>query len=277
MSSAGRSLRPKVYVSIFQIQLAQQLQYRASAAAGAMTSVFCAIIEITVYTLFFTHSTYGGSVGMTLPQVVTYCWLAQFAFLLQPMQVEPELLRKIKNGDMGVELCRPLGLYGHWFAKSAGSTLARTVLRGGFVLLAGALIPGSYRMGAPDSAAGLLMTLLALGCAFLLCTSYGMLMAAVRMNIPWGDGPVYMLMLIPGVLSGTYLPLQLWPDSMQTFLMLQPFAGYADLPLRLYVGTLSPLGGIGAVGLQLGWTALFVLLGRALMAKRLREVVIQDG
>lgn len=268
--------RSKVYFSIFRIQLAQQLQYRSSMIAGAMTSIFWALIECVVYTLFFTYSAYGNTSGMTQPQVVTYCWLAQFQMCVMNSH-EPEHLQKIKNGDIGVELCRPLKLYYHWFAKQAGSRLSQAAIRGVCVLAAGLLIPGRYGMGVPDSLPGFLMALLSMLCAFLLCNAYDMVMTAVRMNIPWGDGPIYMLTLLSQILSGAYLPLQLWPDFMQKFLMLQPFAGYADMPLRLYVGTLSPLGGVSAICLQLGWTVLFIFLGQKLMAKRLREIIIQGG
>ena len=119
--------------------------------------------------------------------------------------------------------------------------------------------------------------LISLAGAFLLCTSYGMLVCAVRLNITWGEGPTYIILLLGGVLSGGYLPLQLWPDFMQRFLLVQPFAGYLDLPLRLYLGTLSPRDGVWAVSLQLMWTVVFMAAGKLLMQRRLKNIVIQGG
>ena len=86
-----------------------------------------------------------------------------------------------------------------------------------------------------------------------------------------------MLLLASGVLSGGYLPLQLWPDAMQKVLLYQPFAGYLDIPVRLYVGSMAAEQGITAVLMQLGWTAAFVLAGNALMGRKLKTMIIQGG
>jgi ABC-2 type transport system permease protein len=113
--------------------------------------------------------------------------------------------------------------------------------------------------------------------AFLLCTAYGMLVTAVRLNITWGEGPTYMMLLISGVLSGAYLPLQLWPDVLQKLLLYQPFAGYLDIPVRLYVGTMTPGQGILAILLQLAWIIIFVTAGRVLMRRKLTTLIVQGG
>jgi ABC-2 type transport system permease protein len=113
--------------------------------------------------------------------------------------------------------------------------------------------------------------------AFLLCTAYGMLICAVRLNITWGEGPTYILMLIGGVLSGGYLPLQLWPKFMQSFLLIQPFAGYLDIPLRLYIGTLPPKDALFAISLQIIWITIFIVMGKLLLSKRLKNIIVQGG
>jgi ABC-2 type transport system permease protein len=79
------------------------------------------------------------------------------------------------------------------------------------------------------------------------------------------------------VLSGAYLPLQMWPDVLQGFLFFQPFAGNLDLPLRLYVGSLSAGGGAVIIGTQLAWTAVFIAAGRVIMRRKLRNIIVQGG
>lgn len=113
--------------------------------------------------------------------------------------------------------------------------------------------------------------------AFLLCTAYTMFICTVRLNITLGEGPAYILMLIGSILSGAYLPLQLWPDVMQKFLLYQPFAGYLDIPLRLYIGTMSTDSGLFAISLQLCWTVVFIAAGKVLMSFRLKNLIVQGG
>jgi ABC-2 type transport system permease protein len=193
------------------------------------------------------------------------------------MSIDSEILSKITSGDVGIEMCRPLDLYFHWFSKTAATRLTPLFWRGSIVLLAGALMPLSYRLSLPVSFSGLVLALISAISALLLCTAYAMLTCAVRLNITWGEGPTYIMMLIGGVLSGGYLPLQLWPEFMQRFLLLQPFAGYLDIPLRFYIGTMQPSDALWAIGIQLMWIAIFIAAGRLLMSRRLKNIIVQGG
>jgi ABC-2 type transport system permease protein len=270
----------KACFSLFKIKIAEGFQYRLAGLAGASTSIFWVLIEITVYTIFYKYAnnrSAGLASGITLKQVISYSWLTQLLFLMQPMSIDSELLGKITNGDIGIEMCRPLDLYSHWFAKTAASRLTPIFWRGSITIIFGLLMPAAYRLSPPATFTGFLCMLLSIISAFLLCTSYAMLACVVRMNIPWGDGPTYIMMLIGGVLSGGYLPLQLWPKFLQSFLLLQPFAGYLDIPLRFYIGTLHMSDTLWAIGVQLIWVTVFIFAGRVLMTKRLKNIIVQGG
>lgn len=282
MITKKNRLKPtvKACVSLFRINTAAGFQYRIAGLAGASTSIFWVLIEITVYIIFYTYasSKESGVIGaLTLKQVISYAWLTQVLFLMQPMSIDSEILNKITTGDVGIEMCRPLDLYFHWFSKTAASRLTPLIWRGSIVLIFGMLMPASYKLSMPASFLGFLCMLISILSALLLCTSYAMLTCAVRLNITWGDGPTYIMMLIGGVLSGTYLPLQLWPRFMQGFLLVQPFAGYLDIPLRFYIGTMLPKDALFAILIQLIWVTIFIIAGRILMTNRLKTIIVQGG
>ena len=113
--------------------------------------------------------------------------------------------------------------------------------------------------------------------AFLFSTAYSMFVTAIRVGVAWGDGPMYLITVAGTVLSGGYLPLQLWPDSMQTFLRIQPFASYLDTPARLYIGSVTLKNGLLMLLLQVAWIAAFVFFGRMIMKHKLKAVVVQGG
>jgi ABC-type uncharacterized transport system, permease component len=268
----------KACMGLFKIHLAEGLQYRAAAIASGSIAVFWAFIELSVYSVFFTYSeNASNTAGMTLPMAVTYVWLGQVLFALQPMNIDGEILTSIKNGNVGIALCRPLSLYWHWCFKTAGGRLAGATLRCVPVVSIGLIMPAAWRMSAPASLPGFFFFLTSVCCAFMLCMSYGMLVTAIRLNLTWGDGTTYMLLLVSGVLSGNYLPLKLWPDFMQTLLYYQPFAGYLDLPLRLYLGIIPPSEALAPITLQLVWTFVFVAIGHLVLNRRLSALAVQGG
>ncbi len=265
--------------SLFRVRMAEGLQYRVAALSGATVGVLWAIIECVVYTVFYTYSQNGGwnHNGFGLEQTISYIWLAQGIFVFQVMSIDSEILTKINKGDVALELCRPMDLYLHWLVKSAAGKLGTNWLRGVLTIVAGLLMPAGYALAGPASAGGFLLFLVTVMLAFLLCSAYAMLITAIRLNTTWGDGPFYMLMLVSAVLSGTYLPLRLWPDSLQTFLRLQPFGGFADLPAQLYTGSLTPGTAWPGMVLQVVWIAVFVVAGRMVMKNRLKHLIIQGG
>jgi len=256
----------------------EAVQYRAAALASVSIGVFWALIELTVFTVFYTYADNRAAVPLDFRQILVYVWLGQVLHGLLPYNIDGELLTKILNGDVGVELCRPLDLYFHWYAKSAAGRLGGFWWRGIITLAIGCVIPvAGMRLPPPASAAGFALFLLSVLTLFLLSNAYAMLITSIRVSITWGEGPTSLFMLIGGVLSGAYLPLPLWPDSMQTFLFVQPFAGQLDLPVRLYNGAIQPGGAAAVFALQLGWTLVFIVAGRLVLRGKLNKIIIQGG
>ena len=273
----------KAGLSLFRIRAAEGLQYRLAALSGATVSSFWALIEVVVLTVFFTYgNNTGDSInGMTLSQGVSYIWLGQLMVMMQIPGIDSELMGKITSGDVGVELCRPLDLYWHWFARSAAGKVNAFILRGGLVIVCGISLTltgfHTIGLGLPYKMLNFILFLVSLFHAFLFSTAYSMFITAIRMGISWGDGPMNLISVSGMVLSGGYLPLQLWPDFMQSFLRIQPFASYLDTPARLYVGSIDIEKGLLAMMFQVLWIIAFIVFGRIIMARKIKTVVVQGG
>jgi ABC-2 type transport system permease protein len=254
-----------------------------AALSGAMIACFWALIEVTVATVFFRYGDNAAASvnGLSLPQAVSYMWLAQLTVGLHIPAIDGDLMTKIVNGDIGVELCRPLDLYWHWYARTAAGKVSKLLLQGGFVIIGGAALSlagfTDYGLGLPDSPLSFGLFIISMLNALLLSTACGMLFTAVRIGVAWGDGPLNMIILSTNILAGAYVPLQLWPDFMQTFLRFQPFAGLTDAPLRLYVGSVGIRGGLISLAVQLIWSVVFIAAGRCVVNRKLKSVVIQGG
>lgn len=273
--------RLRALLSLLRIRVAEGLQYRLAGLSSASIGFFWGVIEITAISVLFTHGDRAAAAvnGMTLPQMVSYIWIGQvmLPFFGGSGSINSEILDMIRSGNVGIELCRPMDVYTFWYARTLSGNIAPFLLRGVPVVLAAALMPAACRLSGPASAAGFFLFIASLLAAVLLSCAFLMLVTMVRLDLRWGDGPMHMLTLLSGILAGTYLPLQLWPDALQGFLALQPFAGQMDIPARLYVGTLPPSEAGFFLLVQLAWTAVFTLAGRLLLRRRLKTIVVQGG
>jgi len=276
-------MRLKAGISLFRIRAAEGLQYRIAALSGASVSAFWALIEVVILTVFFRygHNTGDSINGMTLSQGVSYIWLGQLMVWLQTPAIDGDLLNKITGGDIGVELCRPLDLYWHWFARSSAGRISTFIMRGGMVIVCGTVLSltgfRSIGMGAPHSVQHFLMFLLSLFGAFLFSGAYSMFITSIRLGISWGTGPINMISVTGMILAGGYLPLQIWPDFMQAFLRVQPFASCLDTPARLYAGSVSLENGWRSILFQTVWIISFIIAGRIIMKRKIKNIVVQGG
>lgn len=271
------SLRP--FWAILRVQTLAKLQYRAAMWAQFGTTIFFGFVQIVIIGVFYRYGQRSAATsGLSWAQAVSYTWLVQvFLHLLPGLGADAEVRNKIRSGDIGYELCRPLDLYWHWFARSLALRLGPFLLYLVPVAAVALLLPAPYRLQPPASLLGLLACLLTLGLGLVLsCATIGLIYVWL-MRVDWGNGPIFVMTAVTDLLSGANLPLQLWPAGLQRFLLWQPFAGIMDLPLRLYLGTL-PASDVWLVAArQLAWAAALVVGGSALMRRNLRRLVVQGG
>lgn len=269
------SLAP--YRAILDARFRMLLQYRAAAIAGVWTQLLFGCVFIMVYEAFYASS--AAAKPMTFGQLVSYVWLAQALFAMVPWNADPDIRVMVRTGAVAYELCRPVDLYALWFARAIAMRTAPTVLRAiPMTIIVAVVLPliglAEWRLAAPAAPLAFACTLLA---ALALASAITTL---INVSLLWtiaGDGVVMMAATVVAFCSGMIVPLPLFPDWLQGVLGWLPFAGLVDLPFRVYNGDLPASELAVVLGKQLAWTAVLVGLGRFLMARAMRRVVVQGG
>lgn len=273
-----RRIRP--YLAILSARFRMMLQYRAAAVAGLWTQFFFGITLIMIYEAFYRSSSV--TQPITLAQVVSYVWLGQALLAMLPWNADSEIRAMVRNGAVAYELCRPLDLYNLWYARALAWRTAPTILRAvPMTVVAALLLPliglEEWRLAPPPTLASAGAFSLTLACALFLGCALTTLM---NISLIWtisGDGIVIMMTATVTFLSGMIIPLPLFPDWAQSALRWLPFAGLIDLPFRVYTGNIAPSDVVPVLFRQALWTAALVLLGRWLLARGMRAIVVQGG
>lgn len=275
MSALIKAARP--YFSILKKTLTGRMQYRAGTWTQLLTNAFWGCARSAILVAFYKYG--DGGAALTMQQAVTMVWLSQIAMNLLPGMggVDQSVWNKIVRGDVGYELLRPMDVYSHWYMSAAAGKIAPFLLAVVPMTLTGFLVPGEIGMGGPASFLHLLASLITLttglviSCA-VICIGYALLMKPDA-----GTGPANIFMYATQILAGSVLPLQLWPESIQTLMRYQPFSGMMDLPLRFFVGS-EPLSALpGVLMMQLFWAAALIFIGRKWIGRNLSRLTIQGG
>jgi ABC-2 type transport system permease protein len=270
------------YRAAFASRFLLVLQYRSAAVAGFLTQCWWGGLKVMILAAFYGASQAGGAAPITLAQAITYSWLTQALLMMLPWMGDPEVSAAVRTGAVTYDRLRPVDAYAFWFVRSAGWIAARLVPRAILMFLfAGAALPlvglGDWSWRPPADLAAMLGFAVSAVLALLLSSGVMMLINIITLTTLTDRGANAISLPLVVALSGSLLPLALFPDWLQTVLLIQPFAGLLDIPIRIYMGKLVGAGAIGGVGLQLFWTVAVIALGRVAMSRALRRLEVQGG
>lgn len=274
-----RRLAP--YRGVLRARWRETLQYRAAAVAGFGTQLYWGLLRLMVLAAFY-QSGPAGAAHFDFAHVVPYVWLGQALLGLFPFRLDQELADSVRTGAVAGELLRPIDLYAYWFWRMVAWRLALTAPRCLLMLVVAVVVLPlvglpEWALGAPAGAPAALLYLFATALALLLGVAVTALLVSLMFWTVSSEGARYVLPAIVWFGGGLVVPLPLLPDGLATVLGYLPFAGLMDIPFRIYTGHLAGAAALLRLGLQLGWLAALVLLGRWLLARGLRRVVILGG
>jgi len=266
----------KSYLSYFKLKFKIGLQYRAAAIAGISTQLFFGIVYILVYLAFYESDI--SNIPMPLDQLISYLWLVQAFFsIVYLWYKDKDIINLIKTGNIAYELCRPQDVYMMWFSKIYGERLANLALRCFPVLLFAILLPKPYNLNLKIPLIRFMLFIVIILLSTILMTLIVLLYHVICLFTLDEKGIVNIFMVISDILSGFVIPLPFFPVLFQKLAYILPFRYVSDFPFRFYVGNISFNEGINGLVLQLLWIIIIYIIGRVLIKKALKKVVVQGG
>ena len=188
----------------------------------------------------------------------------------------------IRTGGVAYELSRPLNLYTFWFFRTVAYRTAGTTLRViPMVIFAMLLLPllglADWALKPPPTWEAGVLFLVSMSLAVLLACAVTMLMHVALVWTLSGEGINRIMLSIVTIFTGMVVPLPLFPDWLQPFLYWQPLRGIVDVPYRIYSGDILPAEVMREMLHQALWVVLLIWLGRWLLTRCIRRLVVQGG
>lgn len=263
------------YISYFKTQISTNLQYKVAAIAGLCTQFFWGFLYVMIYQAFYSHA---NNATINFEDLVTYVWLNQAFFALIYIRMKDnDILNSIKTGTVAYELCRPYDLYNWWYIKILAKKYAAVSLRFLPIVIVSLLLPMPYALGAPQSILSFILFLIALFLGSFVLVAILMIIQSITFFTYHDGGISQILFLIAELLAGSFLPLPLMPDIIQTISYYLPFRLVGDLPFRIYSGNIGINEALTNIMFQGIWIVVLIIIGKCIMKYALKRVVIQGG
>lgn len=263
----------RAYLAVLSARFRMLLQYRAAAVAGLACQIVFGLIMVMAYRAFYRYAG-GAAQPMSLNQVITYVWLGQATIRLLIQSGDGDVQAMIRSGTVAYEMLRPVDLYTFWYSRALAGLVAPVFLRAVPMLILAKLMLG---LAWPVSVLAGLTWIASVGLAFLLGAAISAILTVTLIWTISGAGVNRLLGTLMWLLSGIVVPLPLLPDWSQPVISILPFRGMLDTPNRIYTGDIPVCHALPAIAHQVAWTIGLVLVGRALLARAARRLVIQGG
>ena len=266
-----RSSNLPAYLQIANLWLQMAYTYRVSLA----TELVGVLLKIFLLKVVWTAVYAGRDVvdGVELRHVISFVTLANLQmWLIYPM-LAWHIQERIREGQIALDLARPVPFLGQLLANQVGTTAAFAP----FVLIAVplALIVGGLEP--PASPTATLLYLVSMALAYMVTALMGMLMGLVAFWTLQTRGVQAIYEFVSQFFAGALVPLWFFPPPLRQVADWLPFQAQAFIPLSLYMGQAPPQGIAGALGVQLVWVAVLFGIAWLMWQRAMRRVIIQGG
>lgn len=262
----------RFYRAVARQSFRRNMAYRAANLAGMATNIFWGVIRASVFTALFMVRP--SAAGMTLPDALTYGWITEGLMMVTWLWGWTEIAEAIRSGDIVADMARPYHYQTYWLFRDLGRALFHVLFRGLPVVAAGVVL---YPFVRPTN--------IFIVVAFVVSVVLGTVTSfawrfLVNLTAFWTTdvrGMAAIAGLVAVFLSGEQAPLAFYPAWLQAVAAVLPFQAMIATPLNVYFGHATGPSLLSMLALQAAWAVALLLLGRYILARGYRKVVIHGG
>jgi ABC-2 type transport system permease protein len=265
-----------LYAAVARVAFRRQLAYRTANLAGLVTNAFFGLLRVSLFIALFQASTQPTIGGYDLQSAASYTWVTQAMIMVISLWGWWDIETTIRTGDVVTDLARPFSYLGYWLARDYGRAAYFALFRGLPGLIFGQLtVAGGLRWPATFVDWSMLLASLVLAVAISFAWRFLLNISAFWTTDARGLGGIAGALVM--FLGGFILPLRLFPEWIQPVLLSLPFASIIQVPTDIFIGRLSGVAALLALGTQAVWAVSLLALAQLTVLFAVRRVSVQGG
>lgn len=246
--------------------------YPAATWAGLFTNtVFGFMRGFVLLALFAGRDAVG---GYDRTAAITYVWLTQGLVATIYIWGWQDLSLRIRTGDIATDLIRPVHPLRAGLAFDLGRSLYHGIFRGIPPALVGAVVFGLVTPADP-----IVWVAFGASCVLAVVISYAyraLYNLASFWLLDW-RGTVLFAITAANFFSGFVIPVRFFPPALEAIARATPFPAMVQVPVDIFVGRSTGAELALALGSQLAWAVLLLLVATWLFDRGVRRLVVQGG
>jgi ABC-2 type transport system permease protein len=260
------------YRKLASLRLQTTVAYRGEVIGGLLVVLLRILLLNAVWTAAYAGRT--AVDGVALPDVITFVTLGNLQLVFMRPMLVWYVQDRIHEGQIGLDLARPVPFLGQLFAQQVGATAGLLP----FVILGLPLAFFVGNLAPPASPVAAIAYLASLLLAYLIATLIGLLMGLVAFWTVQSLGIGVIYEFATQFFGGALVPLFFFPPLLRTVADVLPFQTQVFIPISIYMGaTADPAAIARALGLQVFWVAALAGLAWFVWQHAKRVVTVYRG
>ncbi|AIG24955.1 hypothetical protein EGH10_06880 [Brevibacillus laterosporus] len=264
------------YIHTFQLGIQTAVEYRANFVLGIVGSVFSITILTYLWTAIFDSQSPGSTVfGYTFQEMITYTLIAAVTAKIIQAGFEYDVAEDIKEGGLNKFIIRPIGYLPYKIYSFLGSKLIYIVVSFCLIFLILFVLNRLIQVEINLVNIGyfLITLLLALVLNFFIFFSITTIAFWLE-NVSYiFEAPKILLV----ILSGGIFPLDVFDDTILSFLNYLPFKYTVNYPVDVLIGKYQGIELVTGMGLQVFWIIAFAVLSKLLWGIGIKKYIAIGG
>lgn len=262
----------QAYIQLALASMKRQAAYRVASLAGMVTNLFFGFFR--AYLLLAVLGQRGEIAGYNRAQLLVYVALTQAVLPILGTIGWWDLIKAVRAGEIIMDYCKPIDLYGMWQARDAGRAAYSLIFRSIPLM---ALFQVFFGIGLHRTPAVWAAFALSMLLAWAISFAWRFIYNTMSFWTVDAVGVASIMNSLSWILMGFIIPVSFFPPWLKAVANLTPFPSMLDTPNEILLGIARGPEIWRGILVQAAWTLLMVMTARFLGRQGLKKVVIQGG
>ncbi|MCR4787371.1 MAG: ABC-2 family transporter protein [Lachnospiraceae bacterium] len=260
------------YLDLSLIGIKEHTAYLNSVWANFLSKIVYLYMQFALWNALFSSNA-GKTIPLSHDDTIRYIIVATIISSFMECDVIDWINQQIQTGDVANQLIRPADYKTMIFSKHLGASAVRLVLYAVPLSLVVALFYDKPLICKGQLIYGIISILLAYMIQFLYSLIIGLM--AFWLIVTW---PLNMLLAaIYKLLSGSWIPVAMFPDLLSKINMFLPFRAIYAIPLTIITASMDREDIMSDIRVQLIWLVILFLLSEFTWVVGKNKLIVQGG
>lgn len=266
------------YIPFTKAQIQEFIAYRAHAIIWILMEFFYLLLQYFIWKAVFLNSATNIIKGFTFTQMLIYIFLIRIVSSLTFVMPSSYISDDVRSGSIAMMLIKPISYRTQLFFRSLGESVNSIIF---FVIpltIAAFITSFFVNLNIYIDFMTISFFVISLLFAFLIRFFIDYIFGLIIFLTINSFGIFQLRRAIESIFSGMIIPIIFFPPVLLTIAKILPFMQGLYVPVRVFMGEYETLFDLlKAVGFQLGWIVLLLVLSNIMWNRVIRKLVIMGG